>query len=208
MSFGEFRRGRATHPSVIPLPHSELYDIVVSDGRAAFGAGRPDEPAGIVLLDLASGDWQYVRRAARRSARRPARSPSPQHIEFPTTGGLTAHALFYPPVNPDTRRQPCERPPLVVMSHGGPTSQHLIVALALERQVFTSRGFAVVDVDYGGSTGYGREYMRRLDGSWGIFDVDDCINAARYLAEQGLVDRQRMAIRGGSAGGYTTLCAR
>jgi len=97
-------------------------------------------------------------------------------------------------------------PPLVVMSHGGPTSR-TSAALSFDRQVFTSRGFAVVDVDYGGSTGYGREYMRRLDDAWGIVDVDDCINAARYLAHKGLVDARRMAIRGGSAGGYTTLCA-
>ena len=92
------------------------------------------------------------------------------------------------------------------MSHGGPTSR-ASSALALDRQVFTSRGIAVVDVDYGGSNGYGREYMRRLDGNWGIVDVDDCINAARFLAGQGLVDPKRMAIRGGSAGGFTTLAA-
>jgi dipeptidyl aminopeptidase/acylaminoacyl peptidase len=92
------------------------------------------------------------------------------------------------------------------MSHGGPTSCAW-GGLDLEKQLFTSRGFAVVDVDYGGSTGYGREYMRRLDGAWGVVDVDDCINAARYLAERGDVDPARMAITGGSAGGYTTLCA-
>jgi dipeptidyl aminopeptidase/acylaminoacyl peptidase len=92
------------------------------------------------------------------------------------------------------------------MSHGGPTG-NATPLLDLGKQVFTSRGFGVVDVNYRGSTGYGREYMRRLDHNWGIYDVDDCIAAAQFLAKRGDVDRERLAIRGGSAGGYTTLCA-
>jgi dipeptidyl aminopeptidase/acylaminoacyl peptidase len=130
----------------------------------------------------------------------------PEPIEFPTSDGDSAYAIFYPPTNPGVRGPDDERPPLVVMSHGGPTSSagH---ALDLEKQVFTSRGFAVVDVDYRGSSGYGRAYRRKLDGKWGVYDVDDCVAAARFLAERGDVDPARMAIRGGSAGGYTTLCA-
>jgi dipeptidyl aminopeptidase/acylaminoacyl peptidase len=99
-----------------------------------------------------------------------------------------------------------ERPPLLVKSHGGPTSA-ASSALSLAVQYWTSRGFALLDVNYGGSTGYGREYRERLKGQWGVVDVDDCVNGARYLADQGLVDRERMAISGGSAGGFTTLAA-
>lgn len=189
----------------IDLPRTEVRDLVVADGRVAFIAGQPTEPAGVVLLDLASGDWQYLRRTSEQAAD-PAYVSVPEAITFPTTDGAMAHALYYPPTNPGAVAPAGELPPLVVMSHGGPTSR-ATSALSLEKQVFTSRGFAVVDVNYGGSNGYGREFMRRLDGSWGIVDVDDCINAARSLSARGLVDERRMAIRGGSAGGYTTLCA-
>jgi dipeptidyl aminopeptidase/acylaminoacyl peptidase len=130
----------------------------------------------------------------------------PQDIEFPTEGGLTAHAFFYPPTNRDHTAPPHERPPLLVRSHGGPTGAASTV-LSWDIQYWTSRGFAVVDVNYGGSTGYGRAYRERLNGQWGVVDVDDCANAARYLVERGLVDGNRLAIHGGSAGGYTTLSA-
>jgi len=131
---------------------------------------------------------------------------APEPVTFPTDGGLEAHALFYPPANPDFEGPPDDLPPLVVMSHGGPTSAAQS-DLNLKVQFFTSRGLAVVDVDYGGSSGYGRAYRRRLDGQWGVVDVADCVNAARHLAAAGRVDGSRMAIRGGSAGGFTTLCA-
>jgi len=130
----------------------------------------------------------------------------PEAIEFPTSNGQTAHALFYAPKNKDFTAPAGERPPLLVISHGGPTSA-TSPALRLAVQYWTSRGFAIVDVNYGGSTGYGRPYRERLKGNWGIVDVEDCINAARYLEKRGDVDGKRMAIRGGSAGGYTTLCA-
>jgi dipeptidyl aminopeptidase/acylaminoacyl peptidase len=127
-------------------------------------------------------------------------------IEFPTEDGLSAFANFYPPANRDVVGPPDERPPLIVMSHGGPTSEST-AELDLQKQFFTSRGFAVVDVNYGGSTGFGRAYTLRLRGNWGVVDTADCINAARYPAAQGEVDGDRLVIRGGSAGGYTTLCA-
>jgi dipeptidyl aminopeptidase/acylaminoacyl peptidase len=130
----------------------------------------------------------------------------PEAIEFPTAGERTAFALFYPPGNPDFAGPAGERPPLIVLSHGGPTDA-ASTALDLEIQYWTSRGIAVVDVNYGGSSGYGKEYRRRLDGRWGIVDVDDCANAARWLATQGRVDGSRLAIRGGSAGGFTTLAS-
>jgi dipeptidyl aminopeptidase/acylaminoacyl peptidase len=126
--------------------------------------------------------------------------------EFPTEGGLTAHAFFYKPKNCDYRAPEGEKPPLLVKSHGGPTD-FAEARFDLETQYWTSRGIAVLDVNYGGSTGYGREYRQRLNGQWGVVDVDDCVNGARYLVEQGLVDGDRLIIRGGSAGGYTTLNA-
>ncbi len=130
----------------------------------------------------------------------------PQPIEFPTTGGKTAHAFFYPPHNPDFSAPAGELPPLIVQSHGGPTSATRAV-LSDSIQFWTSRGFGLVDVNYGGSTGYGREYRERLKGNWGIVDVQDCAAAALYLAESGRADLERLAIHGGSAGGYTALCA-
>ncbi|MGO9005967.1 MAG: prolyl oligopeptidase family serine peptidase [Beijerinckiaceae bacterium] len=125
---------------------------------------------------------------------------------FATTDGATGYAFFYPPQNKDYAAPLGDLPPLVVLSHGGPTSM-VGNSFALNIQWWTSRGFAVVDVNYGGSTGYGRSYRRRLDGQWGIVDVGDCIAAALSLADQGLVDRNRIVIRGGSAGGFTTLAA-
>ena len=130
----------------------------------------------------------------------------PRHIEFPTSGGRTAYAFYYPPSNPETTAPEGELPPLIVASHGGPTA-HTSSGLSLGLQAFTSRGFAVVDVDYGGSTGYGREYRNQLRGAWGVVDLDDCTNVATWLAGEGLADPARLAIRGGSAGGYTTLAA-
>jgi dipeptidyl aminopeptidase/acylaminoacyl peptidase len=125
-------------------------------------------------------------------------------IEYPTAGQRTAYGLFYPPRNPEAEGPHGELPPLIVMIHGGPTSTARPM-LQVAVQYWTTRGFAVADVNYGGSTGFGREYRERLKGAWGIVDVEDCIAAARWLAEQGRVDGKRMCIRGGSAGGFTTL---
>jgi dipeptidyl aminopeptidase/acylaminoacyl peptidase len=130
----------------------------------------------------------------------------PEAVEFPTKNNQAAHAFFYRPKNPDFRPPARERPPLLVISHGGPTAA-ASSALNLAIQYWTSRGIAIADVNYGGSTGYGRAYRRRLEGQWGVVDVDDCVNCARSLAGRGEVDGDRLAIRGGSAGGYTTLCA-
>jgi dipeptidyl aminopeptidase/acylaminoacyl peptidase len=127
-------------------------------------------------------------------------------IEFPTSGGLKAYGFYYAPKNRDYEGLEGERPPLLVMSHGGPTSAAQ-TGLLFTIQFWTSRGIAVLDVNYGGSTGFGRAYRERLNGKWGVVDVDDCVNGARYLAETGNVDGKRLMITGGSAGGYTTLCA-
>ena len=131
---------------------------------------------------------------------------TPRAITFETTGGETAHAIYYPPCNPDFAGPPEERPPLLVKSHGGPTSA-ASTALSLGTRFWTSRGIAVVDVNYGGSSGYGTAYRRRLNGQWGVVDVDDCVNAALHLVRAGEVDGARLLVTGGSAGGFTTLAA-
>ena len=174
------------------------------DALAVIAASPSQSPA-VVILDPADGASEVVR-LSREDAIPPEQLSAPESVEFPTAGDRTAHALYYAPCSAGFRGPEDERPPLVVMSHGGPTgatSSTLNPAI----QFWTTRGFAVVDVNYGGSTGYGRAYRERLRGSWGVVDTQDCIAAALWLAERGLVDRERMAIRGGSAGGYTTLCA-
>jgi dipeptidyl aminopeptidase/acylaminoacyl peptidase len=168
-------------------------------------SGSPKEPQSVRYFDVASGQFSTVHRAFEVEVDRAFLSV-PRSITYSSGAGTSAHALFYPPANRDFKGEDGVRPPLIVISHGGPTSSTRS-HLQLEIQYWTSRGFAVVDVDYGGSTGYGREYRRRLNGMWGVVDLDDCVNAALYLAEQGEVDDDRLIIRGGSAGGYTTLCA-
>ncbi|HEY7175622.1 MAG TPA: prolyl oligopeptidase family serine peptidase, partial [Micromonosporaceae bacterium] len=189
----------------VPTPYNEFDAVRTGHGRVLAVAGSPTRAPEIVSIDPASGAVDVIKRSSDVVLDERYVSVA-QPIEFPTEGGLTAHAFFYSPRNPDHAAPAGERPPLLVFSHGGPTSA-TDGTLSLRTQFWTSRGFAVVDVNYGGSTGYGREYWERLDGNWGIVDVDDCVNAARYLADQGLVDRDRLAIRGGSAGGYTTLAA-
>jgi len=130
----------------------------------------------------------------------------PEHITFPSDDGRTAHALFYPPAHPERTGPQGELPPLIVEIHGGPTSAASPV-FSTGVHYWTSRGFAVVDVNYGGSTGYGRAFREELLGQWGIVDVADCLAAARHLARTGRVDGERLTIRGGSAGGFTTLAA-
>ncbi len=173
--------------------------------RAVVVAGAPTVPNQIVVIDTVTGEQQIVQRSADRPVSADHVSV-PRAIELPTDGGLTAHALVYRPLNPGYEGPEDEAPPLIVRCHGGPTSSATAI-LDLEKQFWTSRGFVVVDVNYGGSTGYGRAYRRRLNGEWGVVDVQDCVNAARYLVEQGEADGDRLLIRGGSAGGYTTICA-
>ena len=192
-------------PERIAVSDTFIGSVQVAGARVCYVGAGPAEPPGLVLIDLASGTRRVVRRSFELTVD-PDYISAPRPITFPTTDGDVAHAIYYAPVNRDAVGPPDERPPLVVMTHGGPTAMSPAV-LDLTKQVFTSRGFGVVDVNYRGSNGYGRAYMRRLDGKWGIYDVDDAIAAARHLAARGEVDPDRMAIRGGSAGGYTTLCA-
>ena len=189
----------------IETPYTELMGLRAAPGRAVFLAGSPTHEMSVVQLDVASSRVEVLRSSSNVAVEARYVS-SPEPIEFPTEKGLTAHALFYPPRNGDYAAPSDERPPLLVKSHGGPTSA-VSSALNLGIQYWTSRGIAVLDVNYGGSTGYGRAYRNRLEGQWGVVDVDDCVNGARYLVERGDVDGERLAIAGGSAGGYTTLCA-
>ena len=190
---------------VIDLPFTVIGQVRARGDRVLFIAGSPTEPTSIVSLDLSTLQWKTLRRAREETAD-PAYTAIPRAIEFPTENGLSAHGYFYPPKNADYCGPASDKPPLLVLSHGGPTSS-TSASLKLSIQYWTTRGIAVLDVNYGGSSGYGRAYRQRLNGNWGIVDVDDCVNGARYLAERGEVDGNRLAIRGGSAGGYTTLCA-
>ncbi len=189
----------------IPIDYTSISGLQVRHGIAAFIGGSALQPCAIVRLDLATGKVQELRRAT-DLAIDPGYMSQPRTIEFPTENGLTAYGLYYAPKNRDFAAPDSERPPLLVKSHGGPTAA-ASGDFSLKIQYWTSRGFAVLDVDYGGSTGYGRAYRQRLNGNWGIVDVQDCVNGAKALVEQGLVDGDRLVIAGGSAGGYTTLCA-
>ncbi|MBW1743329.1 MAG: S9 family peptidase [Deltaproteobacteria bacterium] len=189
----------------IGVPYTSIGSVQAVSGRAVFVAASPTEPTSVVQLDLATGDLEVLRRSSAMTIDAEYLSEA-LAIEFPTEHGMTAHAFFYAPKNRDFVGPIEEGPPLVVMSHSGPTAS-TSGTLNLLIQHWTSRGLAVLDVNYGGSTGYGRAYRQRLEGQWGIVDVDDCVNGARFLVERGEVDGDRLAIRGGSAGGYTTLCA-
>jgi dipeptidyl aminopeptidase/acylaminoacyl peptidase len=173
--------------------------------RIIFRGGTPTESAAIVEMNLETRETRVLKRASDLKIDEGYISV-PESIEFPTQDGKTAHAIYYAPHNRDFVASEGEQAPLLVKSHGGPTSA-ATATLKLEIQYWTSRGFAVLDVNYGGSSGYGREYRERLNDTWGIVDVDDCVNGAKYLIGRGLADPNRCAIDGGSAGGYTTLCA-
>src|SRR6266702_3097684 len=191
--------------NTVEIPYSAISRIQTGGGRVVLIAASSTEPTSIVSLDLATRDLEVLRRSRELTVDAGYLS-APRAIEFPTEQSLTAYGIFYPPQNRDYVGPADEKPPLLVMSHGGPTSA-TSTSLRYATQYWTSRGIAVLDVNYGGSSGYGREYRERLKGQWGIVDVDDCVNGARYLVEAGAVDGNRLAIRGGSAGGYTTLCA-
>jgi dipeptidyl aminopeptidase/acylaminoacyl peptidase len=166
----------------LDLPFTEYGSILAAGGRVVFRAGSPSTPASIVALEPDTGRTAVLRKAT-AVADDPAVSrylTTPRPVKFPTAGGKYAYGLYYPPHNPDFAAPEGERPPLVVKSHGGPTAS-ASSTLDLRTQFYTSRGVAVIDVDYGGSTGYGREYRDRLRGQWGVIDVEDCAAAVRYL---------------------------
>ena len=187
----------------IETPFTEIDELFAVRGSAVFVAGSPTLPTAIVRYDAGSGTCETLKRSLDAELD-PGYLSIPEPVEFPTENGLTAHAFLYLPANRDFAAPAGKLPPLLVQSHGGPTGA-TSTSLNLPTQFWTSRGFAVLDVNYGGSTGYGRPYRQRLSDTWGIVDVDDHVNGARYLIDQGLVDPERTAIRGWSASGYTTL---
>lgn len=191
----------------IETPYTEMSrgDIRASNGRVILEAGSASLPDALLSLDPNTGETSVVRES-RSIPVSDGYISMPQPIEFETDGGLTAHAFYYPAKNADFIGAEGEKPPLLVISHGGPTGAAM-TSFSLSYQYWTSRGIAIVDVNYGGSTGYGTQYRRRLNGQWGIVDIADCVNAALHLVETGEVDGERLMIRGGSAGGYTTLAA-
>jgi len=187
----------------IETPYTHISSLHTTCEYAVFIGGSPREANSIVKLDLNTLNTDVLKRSSKITVDAGYLS-QPKPIEFPTEKGLTAHGIYYKPRNKDYTAPSGTLPPLLVSVHGGPTAA-ASATLSLRVQFWTGRGFAVVEVNYGGSTGYGREYRERLHGQWGVVDVDDSVNAAKYLVDIGEVDEEKLAISGGSAGGYTTI---
>lgn len=192
-------------PLLLPYGTYDGNNMKVKNGIAVFSCGSASVPDTLVRYRLADSTFTILQQSNHLDLDSETLS-LPVPLEFPTTYGQTAHGYYYPPQNVSYLAPESEYPPLLVLSHGGPTSSASTI-LSLGVQYWTNRGFAVLDVDYSGSEGYGRAYRQRLNGQWGLLDVQDCIDGAQYLVQQGKADPRRLAIRGGSAGGYTTLCA-
>ncbi|MGG7605173.1 S9 family peptidase [Massilia sp. BKSP1R2A-1] len=189
----------------VPTPYEEIRELRVNAHTVALLGGAPTLALELARIDLDGGAHEVLARSI------PQLPPEgylsvPQSISYESSNGRTAYAFHYPPTNADFAPQDGELPPLIVIGHGGPTGM-AASTLKLSTQFWTSRGFAVLDVNYGGSTGFGRAYRDLLKGQWGVVDVEDCVAGARHLAEQGLVDPERLLVRGSSAGGLTTLSA-
>ncbi|MES2321321.1 MAG: prolyl oligopeptidase family serine peptidase [Pseudomonadota bacterium] len=190
---------------LIANPYEEIRELRVAGSIVVLLGGAPTIALELACIDLYTGQHEILARSIAQLP--PAGYLSvPESITYPTSGNRIAHAFYYPPANADFEAEAGSKPPLMVISHGGPTGM-ASNTLKLATQYWTSRGFALLDVNYGGSSGFGRDYRDALKGQWGIIDVDDCVAGARYLATRGMVDPDRLVIRGGSAGGLTTLCA-
>ena len=190
----------------VPLPYASWQSTLAVSGGAVLGvAAGPRHPQTVVRVDVATGAAETLR-VASTDLPDPAYLPEPRSVTVPGPGERDVHAHVYPPRSPDAAAPAGDLPPYVVFVHGGPTS-HSPAVLDLEKAYFTSRGIGVVDVNYGGSTGYGRAYRERLRRQWGVVDVEDCVAVVEALVRDGLADPARLAIRGGSAGGWTTLAA-
>jgi dipeptidyl aminopeptidase/acylaminoacyl peptidase len=189
----------------IATPYQEIRELRVHGATAAMLGGAPTVALELARIDLDSGQIEVLVRSIAQLPPTGCLSV-PRGISYPSANGRTAHAFHYPPANEGFTALQGELPPLIVIGHGGPTGM-ATSTLKLATQFWTSRGFAVLDVNYGGSTGFGRAYRDLLKGQWGVVDVEDCVAGARHLAARGLVDPQRLLVRGSSAGGLTTLCA-
>lgn len=190
--------------SVLDLPFTHLSQLCCGPGKLAFLGGSATQALSL-CTGSQSGDGLQMVRTSSQLEWDESQLSTPDALDYPTADGELAHALYYPPVNPDYHAPTGTRPPLLIKCHGGPTGA-TGTALDPRIQFWTSRGFAVLDVNYRGSTGYGRAYRQKLYGQWGVADVQDCEYGARYLAERGLIDADRVVITGSSAGGYTVLC--
>ena len=206
---GRWRLGRVDRSSgalaPIETPYCDFGGLKIAGSMAYFVAGHTSGPPLLVAFDMENGGVEPIRRSTNATID-PGQISAAQAVTFPTQGGEEAYGFYYPPANGDAVAPDGSLPPLIVKSHGGPTGQ-TGEALNLKTQYWTSRGFAVLDVNYRGSTGYGRPYREKLRGGWGVVDVDDCEAGAQFLVAQGKADGDRLIITGGSAGGYTTLCA-
>lgn len=195
---------RSGELEAIAMPYSDMKSVRSEDGEAVFLASSPTALP-VVLSWRGANEMQVLRNSGELGLQAEEIAIA-EAIDYPTADGSIVHAFYYPPTNPRAEPLPGERPPLIVMSHGGPTAANSD-AFSVKVQYWTSRGFALLDVNYRGSTGYGRAYRRALNGLWGVADVEDCVHGARYLAAEGRIDPGRTIIRGSSAGGFTTLCA-
>jgi dipeptidyl aminopeptidase/acylaminoacyl peptidase len=191
--------------TAIDNPYQEIRELRVAGDVIVFLGGAPTIATELARMDLATGERAVLVTSLAETPDTAGLSV-PQSISYPSADGRTSYAFYYPPQSAQYQAPDGVKPPLMVIGHGGPTSM-ATNTLKLATQYWTSRGFAVLDVNYGGSTGFGRTYRDALKGQWGVVDVEDCVAGARYLAEQGLVDAERLVIRGGSAGGLTVLCA-
>ena len=204
--------GRLELPTLAASDYSaefaSISGVRAAENTVVMRCSTPSSPSAIATLEIETGGVKPIRYSVPPASYQEFQPyfSRPQSIEFPTDGGDTAHGFFYPPHNPDWQAGEAEKPPLIVKSHGGPTSAST-AGLDLSLQFWTSRGFAVLDVNYRGSSGFGRKYREKLYGRWGIADVADCIAGAKFLAARGDADAAKLIVTGGSAGGYTTLCA-
>jgi len=191
-----------------PAEFASISGVRAAGKTVVMRCSTPSSAAAIATLDIGSGKLTPIKHSIPPASYQQSQPyfSLPQSIRFPTDGGETAYGFFYPPHNPDWEAAVSEKPPLIVKSHGGPTSA-TTAGLDLSLQFWTSRGFAVLDVNYRGSSGFGRKYREKLHGQWGVADVADCIAGAKFLAGRGDADGAKLIVTGGSAGGYTTLCA-
>jgi len=210
-----YTRGGRWHLALVNLERGDLFSLAegleprewlaATDSHAVLVAASTTMPDAVVRIELASGRTETLKSSSTEAFSESLLSV-PESVEFPSPDGQVTHAFYYPPRNGEHAVTANERPPLIMISHGGPTTA-TSATLDLKVQYWTTRGFAVADVNYGGSSGFGRTYRQRLNGQWGILDVGDMVAAARFLADAGKADPNRVVIRGGSAGGYTTLAA-
>ena len=189
---------------LLETPYTQIDGVDVQGNAAVFRGASPTEPSAVIRMDLTSGERQVIRQPTGLPDDLRGYLSAPRAVSIPAAAGHTVHGFHYQPHNPDFEAPAGEKPPMIIRVHGGPTSA-ASDALSLTTQFWTSRGFAVLDLNYAGSTGFGRAYRERLHGQWGIADVEDTAAAARFCAAQGLADPGRIAVKGGSAGGFTAL---